>query len=228
VGTGLLGVMAIGFPLAALVAVASGDGLVIDSADALVEPWVYGVVYTGFAVQGVALLTGFWLYAWDRWPSALRGRVGVPSVVPALRAVLDPLTTGAVLAAVALAGLYLAWGFGATAGLAPAHVAARHATAHVTDLVGGAFILAAVVGLLLLARGWAPSSPLSVATLLAWSGSAAMFAWGMWTTVLRVLGGAGLVDGFEVDVSGLVGVIGFALGMVMGIAPCSPMPSAAW
>jgi len=56
--------------------------------------WVFAVVYLGFALQGVFLLTGFALYAAARWPAARRvsGPVGE---VPLVRLVTGIFVVGA-------------------------------------------------------------------------------------------------------------------------------------
>jgi hypothetical protein len=72
VGTGLLAPIALGVPLG-LAAQAIAGGSPVPAHNGL-HGWVYAVVYGGFAVQAVCLLTAFALYARDRWdhPLALR------------------------------------------------------------------------------------------------------------------------------------------------------------
>ena len=70
VGTGLLAPIALGVPLG-LAAQAIAGGSPVPAHNGL-HGWVYAVVYGGFAVQAVCLLTAFALYARDRaGPSSL-------------------------------------------------------------------------------------------------------------------------------------------------------------
>jgi len=64
VGTGLLAPIALGVPLG-LAAQAIAGGSPVPAHNGL-HGWVYAVVYGGFAVQAVCLLTAFALYARDR------------------------------------------------------------------------------------------------------------------------------------------------------------------
>lgn len=66
VGTGLLAPLVLGLPLG-LVAEAVGGGAAAPADNGLAG-WVFAVVYGGFIVQAVGLLTAFLGYALDRWP----------------------------------------------------------------------------------------------------------------------------------------------------------------
>jgi hypothetical protein len=72
VGTGLLAPIALGLPVG-LVAQAFVGGSPAP-ADNELQGWVYAVVYGGFVVQAIALLTAFVLYARVRWPELFRLR----------------------------------------------------------------------------------------------------------------------------------------------------------
>jgi hypothetical protein len=234
VGSGLLGTVVVATPLSLLAGAVSGEALVADAPDIPVEPWVYGIVYTGFALQGVALLTAFLLYARARWPAAFHGRVGrSPGPTRSgLRALLVPLTDASAVGASAVAALHLLWAAGWNVGLTDASAAERSVTGQVNDAVTAAFVLAAVLGLLALVRGWGASLPRWSASVSAWLGSGAMFGWGLWTTTVFLLGGAGLGDGSAGELVGVVGLARFALGIVMGmvlvvtLAPATASPCA--
>jgi hypothetical protein len=68
-GTGLLAPVALGLPLG-IVAQAIVGGSPVPADNGL-HGWVYAVVYGGFIVQAVALLTAFVLYARVRWGRAV-------------------------------------------------------------------------------------------------------------------------------------------------------------
>ncbi|MET8542760.1 hypothetical protein ABZW03_19205, partial [Kitasatospora sp. NPDC004799] len=75
VATGLLGTILVALPLYLLSVLVLGpeDG---GQDDKGLGGWVFPVVYGGFAIQGVALITAFALYARRRWPGLLRERIG--------------------------------------------------------------------------------------------------------------------------------------------------------
>lgn len=72
VATGLLVPVGLGALLGSLVQLCSGGGNAFAGNDTLAG-WVYVLVYVGFAAQAVLLLSGFVLYARDRWPVVTRG-----------------------------------------------------------------------------------------------------------------------------------------------------------
>lgn len=167
--------------------------------------WVFTLVYAGFAVQGVLLLTAFVWYATTRWRDLFDDCGDAAPAGPTRQ--LQRLVG---LAGGGLAGLVgvlqIAWAAGLTAGL-PAHlVAGTGGTTTPFGLYGG-FALAAALGLAMLLTGTPrlrPRTPVA----LAWTGSGAMFAWGAWhlatmaalpalaapvlqlVTTVQVLGGA--------------------------------------
>ncbi|GHH55356.1 hypothetical protein [Streptomyces candidus] len=78
VATGLLAPIMAAFPLQLLVKAFGGDGEgpAPDGSASFLDPWVFGVVYGGFIVQGIALGALFVLYAKERWAHLWQGRTG--------------------------------------------------------------------------------------------------------------------------------------------------------
>ncbi|MER7205016.1 hypothetical protein ABT363_46375, partial [Streptomyces sp. NPDC000188] len=76
VATGLLTPIMTGYPLQLLVRAFGGSVNHGGSKGGpFLDEWVFGVVYTGFILQGLALGTLFALYARDRWGHTWRGPV---------------------------------------------------------------------------------------------------------------------------------------------------------
>jgi hypothetical protein len=97
VGSGLLGPILIGVPVAVAIAGIRGEPI-FDGG--IVEGWIYKMVYAGFIVQGAALLTAFALYARRRWASIHIGRSDALGVL---------LGTTAGLLLFGVGSLYLVW-----------------------------------------------------------------------------------------------------------------------
>ncbi|MFI1576894.1 hypothetical protein [Embleya sp. NPDC020630] len=147
--------------------------------DDFLRPWVYGVVYGGFIVEGAVLLAAFTLYAHERWGALLRTRV---------RALPDPAGTRDAqrflgTAAAALLGFVgvarLAWGLGADVGMSETWIADRDASGRWMDGVQGGLALVGAVGLLLLVYrigGARVRGPLA----MVWFGAGSAFGWGGW------------------------------------------------
>ncbi|NYI99323.1 hypothetical protein HNR19_000022 [Nocardioides thalensis] len=72
VATGLLVPVGGGALIGSLLQGATGGGNALAGNDVLAG-WVFALVYLGFAAQAVLLLSGFVLYARDRWPVVARG-----------------------------------------------------------------------------------------------------------------------------------------------------------
>ncbi|WP_282702098.1 hypothetical protein [Streptomyces sp. CC219B] len=193
VATGLLAPIMTGFPLQLLVrllggTVSTADDTGGDSAAApFLHEWVFGVVYGGFIVQGLALGTLFVLYARDRWGELWHGRIwDLPRGSGA-----SVRRTGAVAAAVAALfplACHLLWACGGTAGLSAGRIADRTTDFHVLQAVDVLFLLAAVAGAWLLAFRSAPVLPVGVPLALAWVGSGAVACWGAWLSLASLTG----------------------------------------
>ncbi|MFD7335950.1 hypothetical protein ACFV98_08085 [Streptomyces violascens] len=180
--TGLLAPVMTGYPLQLLVRALSGTAVGRSSAPAstpYLHEWVFGVVYTGFIVQGLALGSLFALYARDRWGHLWRGRLGdLPdgTVRPALRAAA---VTVAVLSLLP-AGMHLLWATGSAAGLSRSWAEERTSDQYVVEAVFAAFAVLGAAGVLMVALGLGRSLPLRVPLALAWLGSGATACWGGW------------------------------------------------
>ncbi len=175
VGTGLLA------PFAVIVPVAFGADLfypnVVETSGEL-APWVHPTVYGGFALQGIALFVAFAYYARDRWGTVLNGRTDDVPTGPTQR--LQRLLTNVVcVMAGAGAVLFLVRMFGGTFldGLA--------------SLVSAVVAVAAAVGLILVVHRVRPQGSYWWAVVLAWFGTAGMFAFGVFDLLIAALTLAG-------------------------------------
>lgn len=183
VATGLLLPIMTGYPLQLLVQVLGGK--TVNKGDAgrpFLDEWVFGVVYTGFIVQGLALGTLFALYARDRWGHLWQGTLReLPDspTAPALRAA----AVAASLLALVPGALHLLWATGSTAGLNEGRIQERTSGSAVLEAVFALFVVAAVAGILLLAFRRNSALPLWVPLVLAWGGSGATACWGGWMSI---------------------------------------------
>ncbi|MFD0022038.1 hypothetical protein [Streptomyces sp. NPDC058382] len=186
--TGLLLPIMAGYPLQLLVK-ALGGGIAGggDSARPFLDEWVFGVVYTGFIIQGLALGTLFVLYARDRWGHLWQGTLRdlpLSPTAPALRVTAVAVT----LTALIPGAMHLLWAAGSTAGLNAAQIAESDSDSHVVDAVHGLFAVVAVAGVLLLAFRRSSALPLRVPLALAWGGSGATACWGAWMGLAQLSG----------------------------------------
>ncbi|MFE7390811.1 hypothetical protein [Streptomyces sp. NPDC057582] len=178
VATGLLLPIMTGFPLQLLVKVfggttagSGGDGR------PFLDEWVYGVVYTGFIVQGLTLGALFVLYARDRWGHLWQGTLSdLPQspTAPALRVV----AVVASLLALVPGTVHLLWATGSTAGLNETRIADRTSDFYALEAVYTVFTAVTVAGVLLLALRRRGALALKVPLALAWGGSGALGCWG--------------------------------------------------
>ena len=188
VATGLLTPIMTGFPVQLLVtAFGGGVDATDDGGEPFLHTWVFGVVYGGFIVQGLALGTLFALYARDRWGRLWRGRVWDQS-----RAVLG--TTAQRTAALAAAVLalppltaHLLWACGSTFGLNDDLIADRTSDFHVVEAQSALFVAVAVTAGLMLAFRRGRALPVSVPLTLAWTASAAVACWSGWQAVASLV-----------------------------------------
>ncbi|MFD7865562.1 hypothetical protein [Streptomyces sp. NPDC059783] len=185
VATGLLLPIMTGYPLQLLVRALGGQVVQDESGRPFLREWVFGVVYGGFILQGLALGTLFALYARDRWGHLWRGTLrdvpGTPTT-PALRAA----AVVASLIALAPAAAHLLWAAGASAGLSEARTAQRDSGFYVLEAVYALFVAATAAGVLLLAFR-RTELPLRVPLALAWGGSGATACWGGWMSLAALL-----------------------------------------
>lgn len=211
---GLLAPIMTGFP-AQLAAGALGFTKTVQQDDGhgvFLADWVFGVVYGGFIVQGLALGALFVLYARDRWGGLWRGRLAdLPADGPTRPA--QRLT--AVVATVLVlppAAVHLLWAGGSAAGLSEARAAERGSDFYIVEAGYVLFALATAAGALMLAFRAGRRLPLSLPLALAWVGSGALACWGGWLTL------AGLTAGKDDDraPTGLMSVT-YSVQMIVGL-----------
>jgi hypothetical protein len=203
VGTGFLVPMAVSIMPAITVETLSGG-----AHSTAFEPWLQPLVYGGFAWQGVFLCAAFVAHAVRRWSGVVVAETPpAAGLVPFLRVV----TAGGCVMAAASALLHLVVGL--TAG---------SAVALGVEAVNAALAVAGAAGVVALVRARPVSRWAAVAA--AWTGSAAMFAWGLYTVTIGMttseLGGGGtdaaagaaqvtgLLGGFALAVAGMLALVG--------------------
>ncbi|MGW0537695.1 hypothetical protein [Streptomyces sp. NPDC003032] len=219
--TGLLVPIMAGFPLQLLVRAFGGSvrgSSQGSGAEPFLDDWVFGVVYSGFILQGIALGSLFVLYARDRWGHLWRGRIrdlprGRPRRVGAVAAAL--------LALVPLT-LHLLWATGSTTGLSAAQARERTTDFYVLECLDMVYLVAAVAGALLLSVRRAPALPLKkmpltvplkVPLALTWIGSGAVGCWGAWLLLASLVGPA---DDLSRQPTGLT-LLAYSVQMIIGI-----------
>lgn len=203
VGTGFLVPMAVSIMPAITVETLAGG-----SHSAVLEPWLQPLVYGGFAWQGVFLCAAFAAHAVRRWSGVVTADAPpAAGLVPFLRVV----TAGGCVMAGASALLHLVVGL--TAG---------SAVALGVEAVNSVLAIVGAAGVVALVRTRPASRWAAVAA--AWTGSAAMFAWGLYTVTIGMttseLGGGGtdaaagaaqvtgLLGGFALAVAGMLALVG--------------------
>ncbi|GAA5612350.1 hypothetical protein CP981_31915 [Streptomyces platensis] len=207
-------------PLMTGLAGGSATALVTGAANPLstgnfLAPWVFGVVYGGFAVEAVTLLGAFVLYAHQRWGGLLRRPLrALPDT--GTRALQRIFVVPAAVLLAALGTVHVLWGAGSTLGVPAADAASRTVISSASEWAAGLLSLAGAAGLLLLVLpGPLPGLRVRTPLFLAWCGSAAAFACGgcLW------LGQAvtdGLSPGAAAVPEGLPGLVG-ALELCAGL-----------
>ncbi|WP_317987173.1 hypothetical protein [Streptomyces kanamyceticus] len=190
VASGLLVPIMAGFPLQLLVTALGGGAAGSSGGEADSEPflhdWVFGVVYSGFILQGIALGALFVLYAKDRWAHLWRGRLGEP----ARDGARGPRIAAFCAAPLALFPVtaHLLWASGVDAGLNASRAEGRDAGFAVLECLNAVYLLAAVAGALLLVLRRPPSLSVKVPLALAWLGSGAVGCWGGWLLFGALIG----------------------------------------
>lgn len=221
VGTGLLAPIVAAVPPQVLLAPASGSPV-----DHPIQSWVYGMVYTGFVCEGVALLVAFLLYARARWPEVFRVRLADWSAGPT-QPLQKTVAIGVAVLAVLAAAAHFAWAAGASLGQSADVLDTRNAGAAVVDTAYGLFALAGAAGLLMMVYRRPARVRLQVPLVLAWAGCASLFAWGAFDTAIVVSvnvlsgGGAGAVP----NLVGLVKMVAGLLAGMVGAVALTDRPS---
>ncbi|MFD4657348.1 hypothetical protein ACFWP2_17185 [Kitasatospora sp. NPDC058444] len=179
--TGLLGTILVALPLYLLSLLVLGPERGAPD-DKGIGDWVFLVVYGGFCVQGLSLLTAFALYARRRWPGLLRERIGDLPDSPTLTVQRALACVAALLAAGVAAGRTY-WALGGTAGLPQIMVEERIRGVAVMDGVTAVMAVAAAVALLVLVFRIRPGRRLLGPLLVAWTAAGSLFGWGGWQLV---------------------------------------------
>ncbi|MGW4894619.1 hypothetical protein ACWEQL_20455 [Kitasatospora sp. NPDC004240] len=192
VGTGLLGTILVALPLFLLSTLVLGPpdpGPPADggsdgggSGDGAAAGWVFPLVYGGFTVQGIALITGFLLYARERWAPLLRSRIGELPHSPTL-GVQRAFAGTAVVPALVVAAAHLYWAAGGENGLPAEWVEQRNRGVTVMDTVTAVMAVAAVTALLVLVLRLCPGRGVRVPLAVAWTAAGSVFGWGAWQLV---------------------------------------------
>ncbi|ANP54304.1 hypothetical protein J2Z21_006329 [Streptomyces griseochromogenes] len=181
--TGLLAPIMVGFPLQLIThggSQSSGDDR------PFLDGWVFGVVYGGFIVQGLALGTLFVGYARERWGYLWQGRM---RELPAQSTAAAQRLTAVAAAVLALipAALRLLWACGMTAGRSMSD-------GRLLELMYVGFLAAAATGACQLAFRRGRRLPVAVPLALAWTGSGAVACWGGWMVLASLVNSHDLAD----------------------------------
>ncbi|MEU8117339.1 hypothetical protein AB0C21_01365 [Spirillospora sp. NPDC049024] len=214
VAVGLLAPIVLAVPLGTLLqALFSSEPL--TGGDNALQGWVYGMVYTGFTVQGVGLLAAFVLYARDRWPRIFEIRTAsVPKGPTHSLQVL--LARGAAVPGAVFTAVQLFWAFGGTAGLRGHELTDRNLPQQMADGVEGLLGAACVVALILIVQRAGRPVRFAVPLAVAWAGSGAMFAASLYG-LLVVLAQPGFLAPDAASATGLVALAGVLTGLVTGL-----------
>ncbi|MFI1220537.1 MULTISPECIES: hypothetical protein [unclassified Streptomyces] len=187
--SGLLLPIMTAFPLQLVVRLLGGDGgqpAADGGAEPFLDPWVFGVVYGGFIVQGLTLGILFALYARERWGHLWQGRLrDLPDspTMPAQRVTAVAVALVALLPGVA----HLLWATGSTVGLNTGRAADRTSDFFVVEAVSMLFVVVTVAGVLLLVFRRNGRLSLRLPLVLAWAGSAEVACWGGWLTAAALM-----------------------------------------
>ncbi|MEV6248523.1 hypothetical protein AB0M38_20305 [Streptomyces sp. NPDC051742] len=184
--TGLLVPIMTGYPAQLAVAAVTGDEKAAAPAEPFLDPWVFGVVYGGFILQGLALGTLFVLYARDRWGRLWAGRLGELSARASGPGVRALALAGSVLA-LGPAALHLLWAAGSTTGLSARRIAERDADFYVLEAQRFGFLAVAVLFTLLLVLRRPARLRVRTTLALAWTASAAVGCWGAYMSLVALL-----------------------------------------
>ncbi|WP_030691614.1 hypothetical protein [Streptomyces globisporus] len=184
--TGLLAPIMTAYPAQLAVALLTGDEKAAAPREPFLDDWVFGIVYGGFILQGLALGTLFALYARDRWGRLWRGRLGELSVRTSGPGVRALAVAGAVVALVP-AALHLLWAAGSTTGLSARRIAERDSDFHVLETERLGFLAVAVAFTLLLVLRRPARLRVRTTLALAWTASGAVGCWGAYLSLVALL-----------------------------------------
>jgi hypothetical protein len=174
IGTGLLAPIAIAVPVMSVLGTVTSTSL---SGSESLRPWVYEMVYGGFAVQGAGLAAAFVFYARSRWGDVLATPTAAVRAPRGRGSATGAAVNLAVILLVLVGSAHLYWSFGGTAGLTATERAGLGTSEYVAE---GIFVLTAVAataGVTMLVHGL---GRLRLPLTLVWIGAGALFTWGVW------------------------------------------------
>ncbi|MFH8382476.1 hypothetical protein ACH4E7_16235 [Kitasatospora sp. NPDC018058] len=180
VATGLLGTILVAVPADALASLVLGpEHRTPDQPhlDDTIADWVFALVYGGFGVQGLSLITAFVLYARRRWAGLLRSRIGDLPDSPT-RTVQRAFACVAALVALAVAGVRAYWAAGGEVGLPVHWVEQRTRSIATMDATMATMAVAATAATLVLVFRIGPGRRLRGPLTVAWLGAGSLFGWG--------------------------------------------------
>jgi hypothetical protein len=209
--SGLLATVMLAVPIASAAGLLLNHPLTEDGADSdVLQPWVFGLVYSGLIAEGITLIAAFGYYAHERWGTLLRTPI---------RELADPAGTATVQRVL---GILAAAGAG-TAGAVHLYWALSSDGTRITEVViDGVLGIAALAGatglLMLVLRRAGARTLVRLPLALAWFGVGAIFTWGGWTW-LGTLSAIGSNSGTE-PLTALQMLV-YALEMITGTAALS-------
>ncbi|MBE1534898.1 hypothetical protein [Actinomadura algeriensis] len=215
VAAGLLVPIAISVPPAAVIMVFDDAASASGDAGAM-QGWVFGVVYTSFTLQGIGLLTAFALYARVRWGDVLAARTR-DVAVGATHGLQGLLLRTALVFAVVFAAVNLYWAFGGTAGRPDGPTGDLNPAQHILAGTGAVLAVAGAVALLAVLRRPHRPRRLVGPLAVAWTGSAATFAWPLYSLVI-VLAQPGDMGHDMTVATNLTTLAGVFAGLLTGLA----------
>ncbi|AJF64553.1 hypothetical protein [Streptomyces vietnamensis] len=184
--TGLLAPIMTGYPAQLAVALVTGDAKAAAPSEPFLDEWVFGVVYGGFILQGLALGTLFALYARDRWSHLWQGRLGDLSARTSGPGARLLAVAGAVVALVP-ATLHLLWATGSITGLSARMIAERDSDDYVLEADRLVFVVVAVAFTLFLVLRRPARLRVRTTLALAWTASGAAGCWGAYLSLVALL-----------------------------------------
>ncbi|MGH3239155.1 MAG: hypothetical protein ACRDNL_02180 [Spirillospora sp.] len=214
IAAGLLAPIAFAVPLGSLLQTLFSSEPLTASDNGL-QDWVYGVVYTGFTLQGVGLVTAFVLYGRERWPDVFAVRTkdvakGATHLVQVL------LARTAAVFAVVFAAVQFFWAFGGTAGLSDENLDNRSAVLRLADGFMGLMALAGAVALLVIVQRGGRPERFAVPLAALWIGAGATFTWSFYG-LITLLSQPEFLATDSASALNLTKLCGLFAGLLMGV-----------
>lgn len=151
----------------------------IEAADSPLQSWVFAMVYGGFAVQGVLLLTAFIFYVRNRWTHLRFGQNVATFPRAAILRERLLISCGAGLALILIV-FYFFWLSGVKTGLPKGILELPSGAFYLTLIVHAGFTVLAAIGAIFLSRSISRGFITLPSLILVWIGAGALFGWGSW------------------------------------------------